>query len=798
MLSKPIGKILHYNQKEFGIEGATENAQFRITVYNPFIIRVHFTRTEFDDHSYAVVENPENNNWKLKDEKSKITISTGVIIAEIQKRDGRITFKNNRGKVINEDEKGLGISWIGEQFTNYKTMQEGERFIGLGEKTGPLNRRGHGYEHWNTDTFAYGPGTDPIYSSLPFYIGLHHGLSYGIFLDNSYKSFINFGASNNRFSSIAADAGDLNYYFFYGNGVRDILREYTWLTGRMTMPPMWGLGYQQCRYSYYPDHEVKTIARTFREKEIPADAIVLDIHYMDEYKIYTWDKERFPDPEGMISTLKEQGFHIVLMCDPGIKVEKGYESYESGKSEDIFIKYPDGSYYTGEVWPGWCHFPDFSDPRARAWWKDQLPAYVNIGVEGFWNDMNEIATWGHKLPDNIEFNFDGNPATARKGRNIFGLQMARSTFEATRDLMGKRPFNLTRSSFSGIQRYAAVWTGDNVASDEHMLLGIRLVNSLGLTGVAYAGYDVGGFAGNASEHLFARWIQAGAFSPFFRGHSMVNSRDSEPWAFGEEVEAVSKNYITLRYKLLMYLYSMFYEATVNGMPVSRSLAIDYSHDDHVYDTQFENQYLFGDSILVAPVESHTKIAKVYLPAGSDWYDLLTDKKYSGGQSHFIECTINKMPVFVKSGALIPFCPDAGLHSGDLGNTIEWHLYNGRKDSEFTYYEDDGETYQYEKGKYCKRQVSWNAKEKTVSIQKQEGSFTSKFKNARICLHGFGKSRIYIDGKQQSVKHTDYAFIDPVPSFDPLNKELDHSQTVKDVQVVEFRNKKDAISIKING
>ncbi|MEJ2005798.1 MAG: glycoside hydrolase family 31 protein, partial [Cyclobacteriaceae bacterium] len=597
---------------------------------------------------------------------------------------------------------------------------------------------------------------------------LHQKLSYGIFLDNSHKSLINFGASNNRFSSISADAGDLNYYFFHGNNVRDLLREYTWLTGRTPLPPLWGLGYQQCRYSYYPDDEVRMIARTFREKDIPADAIVLDIHYMDEYKIYTWDKERFPDPKGMIADLKDQGFRIVLMCDPGIKVEKGYDTYESGKKEDIFIKYPDGSYYTGEVWPGWCHFPDFTNPKAREWWKKQLPAYTEIGVDGYWNDMNEIATWGHKLPDNIEFNFDGKP----------------------------RPFNLTRSAYSGIQRYAAVWTGDNVANDEHMLLGVRLVNSLGLTGVAYAGYDVGGFVGNASEHLFARWIQLGAFSPFFRGHSMVNSRDSEPWAFGEEVEAVSRNYIKLRYRLMLYIYSAFHEASVNGMPVSRSLAIDYTHDDTVYDPAFENQYLFGDSFLIAPITSDKNVIKVYFPAGNDWYDLFTDKRYAGGRMHFIECTINRLPVFVKSGAIIPVCSEVGDHSGNLGRTIEWHLYNGKKDSTFTLYEDDGESYDHESGVYAQREVNWLAEEKQFTIDKQHGSFTTRFKKYTLCLHGFDEPKVNVDGKSVKVKTKDYAFVKPVPSFDPLNKELDHSLSIPELSFIEIPNRKSSIEIKI--
>jgi alpha-glucosidase len=286
--------------------------------------------------------------------------------------------------------------------------------------------------------------------------------------------------------------------------------------------------------------------------------IVLDIHYMEQYKIFTWSKRDFPDPKGMIKKLKELGFEVVVMCDPGIKVEEGYKTYDEGVRNQVFIKYPDGTDYMGQVWPGMVSLPDFTNPVAREWWKEQFKEYIELGVEGFWNDMNEIATWGHMLPENIEMSFEGNKASMRKGRNIYGSQMARSTYEGTKALLnGKRPFNLTRSAYSGIQRYSAVWTGDNVSYDEHMMLGVRMVSSMGLGGIAFAGYDVGGFVGDATRKLFARWISIGAFSPFFRGHSMINSRDAEPWAYGEEVEQISRNYIKFRYQLLPYIYSCF-------------------------------------------------------------------------------------------------------------------------------------------------------------------------------------------------------------------------------------------------
>src|SRR5690606_1282531 len=300
----------------------------------------------FENFSYAVVAEPESPVFDISEETDHLVLATETLRLLIQKDRLAFQFQTPDGKSVNEDDPALATSWIGEQVTTYKKLQEGERFIGLGEKTGPLDRRGFGYTNWNTDNFGYSPGADPLYCSTPFYIGIHHGLAYGIFLDNTHKTHFNFGASNDRFSSFSADTGEMNYYFIYGENVRQILRHYSFLTGRMEMPPLWSLGYQQCRYSYYPESEVRNIARTFREKDIPADAIVLDIHYMEAYKIFTWSRKSFPAPEKLIADLREQGFHVVVICDPGIKVEAGYKPYEEGVQEDVFLTYPDGQPYT--------------------------------------------------------------------------------------------------------------------------------------------------------------------------------------------------------------------------------------------------------------------------------------------------------------------------------------------------------------------------------------------------------------------------------------------------------------------
>lgn len=770
VVSQGSGKIKHWKKEANGVSGETDAGRFRVLAYSNNIVRISLSRNaELEDFSYAVIAQPDASTLEVTETDEQLVLTTENFQTIIHKNPLRFSFLTNDGNVINEDDKGLGTSWNGEQVTTYKKLQDGERFIGLGEKTGSLDRKGHGYTNWNTDNFGYGSGADPLYSSIPFYIGIHSKLVYGIFFDNSHKTFFNFGASNDRFSSFAADTGEMNYYFIYGENVREVLREYTHLTGRMELPPLWSIGYQQCRYSYYPDKEVLSVADTFREKDIPADTIVFDIHYMEKYKIFTWSKRDFPDPKGLLEQLKVKGFNVVVMCDPGIKVEKGYEAYDDGVKKDVFIKYPDGEYYTGQVWPGWCHFPDFTNPKARTWWKDHFQDYVNLGVQGFWNDMNEIATWGNMVPENIEMDFEGNKATMRRGRNLYGFQMARSTYEGTKALMkNKRPFNLTRSGYAGIQRYAAVWTGDNVAYDEHMMLGVRIVNSMGLSGVAFAGYDVGGFVGNADSKLFARWISIGALSPFFRGHSMINSRDAEPWSYGEEVEQISRNYIKFRYKLLPYLYSVFYEASENGMPVQRSLAIDYPHDARVYDGHYQHQYLFGPFILVAPVESNKDFAKVLFPEGDLWYSVYNGHKHVANQEVIIECPLHRLPIYIKGGAIIPMQP-VKSHTGESNDVLNLHLYAGLTHSSFLFYEDDGSSFDYQKNAYAKRVIDYRPVEKNLTLQTTEGTFKTEYRKVRLVFHGFDSTlkSVSVNGKDTLLIPEINSFFAGLEKYDPI-------------------------------
>jgi alpha-glucosidase len=756
---RPVGNVQSVEVATQQVRLQTENAHVELTVYSPSVIRVRIDKQKLGrDFSYAVVAKPAAARTSITQDDAALVLSTDALTARVTKRPFSITFTTPDGKIVNQDEPGLTTSWIGDEVATYKTLQQGERFIGLGEKTGNLDRRGSAYTNWNSDVFRYVADADPLYATVPFYVGIHHGLNYGIFFDNSYRSDFNFGASNNRFSSFSAQGGEMNYYFIYHPRLADIIGSYTALTGRMPLPPLWSLGYQQNRYSYYPEAEVMRIAHTLREKKIPADGITLDIHYMDAYKLFTWDKARFPDPAGMTAKLDALGFKTTVIVDPGIKVEKGYGAYERGAKDDVFIKYPDGSYYTGEVWPGWCHFPDFTSEKGREWWRKEVRTFAAAGVSGLWNDMNEISTWGQQMPNNVLFDYDGAQTTHKQAHNVYGMEMVRASYEGMKAATGKRPFMLTRAGFAGLQRYSAIWTGDNRAEEDHMLLGVRLLNSLGLSGVPFTGMDVGGFTGVPTQSLYARWMQIGAFTPYFRNHAASNTKASEPWTYGDDVLDISRNYVNLRYRLMPYLYSAFADAAASGEPVMRSLAIDYTHDAKIYDQAFQNQYMFGKALLVAPFESTKEFGKVYFPSGK-WYDLSTDAVEEGAREKIVELSVSKLPVYVMAGSVVPVQSLVQSTAEKPSGTLALHIYKGNADNATIYYEDDGATFAYQQGAYYKRAIRYDGAARRITVGAVEGNFKSKFGKLELVLHGFGDApSLQLNGQALRLAAGTFGFI----------------------------------------
>lgn len=752
----------------------------QITVYSPSIIRVRLDKKELErDFSYAVIGIPQKTKTTITQNEDSITLFTDSVKLVVMKKPYQVLFYTYDGQLINQDEPGLTTSWAGNAVTTYKKLQINEHFIGLGEKTGNLDRKGEGYTNWNSDVYGYRIDQDPLYSTIPFYIGIHHNINYGIFLDNTYQSDFNFGASNNRFSSFGARGGEMNYYFIYHKHLADIITSYTFLTGRMPLPPKWSLGYQQNRYSYYPESEVMRVANTLREKRIPSDGITLDIHYMDKYQLFTWNKKRFPNPLAMNTELNKLGFKTTVIVDPGIKVETGAPAYESGSKQDVYIKYPDGKPYTGQVWPGWCNFTDFTSVKGRNWWHDQVIFFAKSGISGIWNDMNEISTWGQKMPDNVLFNYDGNQTNHLQAHNVYGMQMARSSYEGAIAHFAERPFILSRSGYSGLQRYSALWTGDNRAEEDHMLQGVRLLNSLGLSGVSFTAMDIGGFTGNPSTSLYTKWMELGAFIPYFRNHTGINTKAAEPWTFGEDVQDVVRDYISLRYQLLPYLYSTFYESTQNGLPVMRSLAINYTFDPNIFDSAFQNQYEFGNGFMVAPFESTKEYGRIYFPEG-EWYNLYNGTIHQGKQEKIIPLSVNKLPIYVKGGSIIPMQSLVQTTATLPTDTLTIHLYNGSKPNQFVYYEDDGKSFDYQKGDFYKRSIAFNPNMHTLTFNAIEGKLKSHFNTIKLILHGFNQvNKLLIEKEKINLKNETYSYLSAAAGSDPQGKiYIPESEAVK--------------------
>ena len=738
-LSEQAGNVVKQLPIAGGVEFQLTNAFARITAYNATTVRIRLSKFPFtNDQSFAINDLVPKANLTALKEDNLLVYNTDSLKIKVQSNPFRVSIFNRNNQLICADESTLGVSWFGDKVSCYKQLHADEKFIGLGEKTGDINRRGNFFQNWNTDVPGYSNNADPLYATIPFFIGVQNKLTYGIFFDNANKSYFNFGGgADEELFHFGADDGEMNYYFFGGNSVESIINDYTSLTGRTPMPPLWSLGFQQSRWGYDNQEQLLTIAQTFRDKKMPADVVVSDINYMDNYKVFTWSN-KFPDVKGMLTKMKQLGFDMVTIIDPGIKVENGYKAYQDGLSGNHFAKYPGGKPYIGHVWPGRCHFPDFTKASTREWWGNNFKeAYINNGVRGFWNDMNEPAAWGREFPNLIEFGEGKDRQTLYSVKNAYGLLMAKATYEGTKKGMnGQRPFVLTRASYSGIQKYTAQWTGDNVSSDEHMLLGFRLLNSMGVSGIPYTGMDIGGFMDNPTPELFVRWLSLGVYSPLFRNHTHFGYNYREPWLFGEYNTDKIRTILEQRYQLLPHLYSSFYQAHLTGMPINRMLPIAYTHDENVYNTKYHNQFMFGDGVLVCPVTSTQQIADVYLPGDQNWYRQSTDKVYAGGSHYFVESPLEDVPVFIKAGAIVPK-QSIVQNTKERGDGMLYlHLYKGTKPNTYTYYEDDGETYSYEQNNYYRRNITYNPSDATLSVASKEGSFKTKFSKLKVVFHGF--------------------------------------------------------------
>ncbi|OLC37402.1 MAG: hypothetical protein AUH28_04000 [Acidobacteria bacterium 13_1_40CM_56_16] len=743
-----LGKVQRVEKMKDGVDLTAGAARVRITVFRDGLFRVRLAPDgNFPkDFSWAVIQSPEPHPVKIEENQKEIRIIWGNVIAAVQKAPLLIQFSDAAGTVYLADEPSLPMAWNGKRIHIWKRMPADENYYGLGDKAGPMNRRNRSFTNWNTDEFGWQESTDPLYKTIPFFIGLRKGMAYGVFFDNAYRSVFDFGKESPDYFSFGAEGGELNYYFIAGPDPKKIIEEYTAMTGRSPLPPLWTLGYQQCRYSYYPESRAREIVKTLREKKIPADAIYFDIDYQQGNAPFTINREYFPTFEKMISDFRAQGMHAILITDLHIKKDPnhGYAPYDSGMKNDMFVKNPDGSVYVGTVWPGESVFPDFTLMRARNWWGGLYKDFVSMGAAGFWNDMDEPALFlraDKTMPlDTVHRLDDGTSLDHRAIHNVFGMQNVRATYDGLRKLQPEeRPFVLTRAAYSGAQRYAATWTGDNSSTWNHLKMSTPMLLSMGISGFPLIGDDIGGFAGSPTADLLTRWFEVGALNPIYRDHTAKGTADQEPWVHGPEHEAIRRKYIELRYELMPYLYTGIEESTRTGLPLMRPVFLEYPQASEFYGDN--RDFLFGRDFFVAPVTTEMVDAEeISLPPG-EWYDFWTNAKLSSKEKFVLHSRLDEMPLYVRAGAIVPMQPVVQYTDEKPNGPLELRVYlsnnTSNGDCRGTLYEDDGHTFAYQKGEILRIsyscQVSSGAT--TVSSTIEKGAYQPWWKSAEVKLFG---------------------------------------------------------------
>lgn len=792
---QPIGPAQSVARHERGVTlSCADGSTLNLTFLTPEIVRARaqFTGQSLAlDHSWAIARTEwPAVDWQLSETPDAVMLTSRALQVIVRRDPLTVEFRDSAtGRVINADQRPAARDPKTGRIAAAKKLGLDEHFYGLGEKAARLDKRRGRFTMWNSDTPGYVEGTDPIYQSVPFYLGLEHGVAYGLFYDNAHRSTFDLGHTTQDYAAWQADGGELNYYFFAGPTLKDVVSRYTELTGRMPLPPLWSLGYQQCRYSYYPDTMVEQIVAKYRERDLPLDVIYLDIHYMDGYRVFTWDRSRFPDPNGLMRRLAEKGVRVVTIVDPGVKYEEGggrrpgspsdagggralpsataeqpdrdlgsheknYYVFDEGLAADHFLRQRDGSLYIGEVWPGKSVFVDYTKEAARRWWGDLQHASLSArGVAGIWTDMNEPADFldqTGKRHENIVFDDLGQKSAYAGHRNLFALNMARATFEGlARHQPDRRPFVITRAGYAGVQRYAVKWTGDNNATFDAVALNIPMFASLGLSGQAFVGADVPGFIGRGSGELMARAYQVAAFAPFFRNHTAIDQYDKEPWRFGAHYEAIVRKFIKLRYELLPFVYTTIEEAHRTGVPLWRPLVLNFQDDESV--ANLDDQFMVGDALLVAPVlREGERGREVYFPAGV-WYDFWTGKPVRDGRPASdaaglflrVEAPIDHLPLYVRGGSIVP-TTIAMNHTGEKPwNPLTLTIFpdaNGAARGEL--YEDDGLTPAHRDGAFRRTMFTFADRKLTITPR---GAFTPPARDFQIVLHGVAASAVLVDG-----------------------------------------------------
>ncbi|MES2121058.1 MAG: TIM-barrel domain-containing protein [Pseudomonadota bacterium] len=691
---------------------------------------------------------------------------TGAL--RVQLNSGTLTITDTQGRTILADVPG-GVARSGAGFTLRKSLRRGERIFGMGDKTGNFDRSGQSFVDWNTDAWGFNRATDPIYKSIPFYIGAApDGGAYGLFLDNTWRSWFDFGHRKEGTIEIGADGGPIDYYVIAGPTVRDVVRRYAELTGKSPLPPLWSLGFQQSRYSYMSADEVRDIAKRLRSDRLPSDVIWLDIDYQDRNRPFTTNAKTFPDLKGLASDVGDQGFKLVTITDLHVAhaPNQGYAPYDSGAAGDHFLKNPDGSTYVAPVWPGPSVFPDFTRASSRAWWGSLYGKLADDGIAGFWNDMNEPAIFDSPtktMPLDTVHRIEGDgfaPRTATQAEvhNVYGMENSRATYEGLLALRPNvRPFVMTRATYAGGQRYAVTWTGDNSSSWDHLKLAVQQMLSLGLSGFAWSGADIPGFIGGASPELATRWFEIAAFTPVYRAHAANDAPRAEPWVDGANHLAIRRKYIEERYRLLPYLYAVAEESSRTGDPVMRPTFYDYPAMASAPCDQTMAFTLGADLMVAAPPKIESPQAYDACLPGKGWYDYWTGKQLTAEKLRE-RPRLDRLPVFVRPGAIIPRQPLVQNTAETPKGPLELHVYPGQ-DCRGQLYLDDGVSVA---GPSLRQTVRCTLGKDGIMLQfdARQGSYRPWWKRIAVTVHGWsgparvrGVAKVERDAAARTVRFT---------------------------------------------
>lgn len=675
------------------------NMKITLTMFENDIVKV-FIGDKYEESisTNGVVDNLEKGEFIVEEDSNFVIIKGTKVLTFVDKNTTEISFKDLDGNIINED---FQPSFKDEKGNVYiSKVNDCLAYYGLGEKGGDLNKKGCYTENFNTDDPETDDDSITYYKTIPFYVALKEEATYGIFFDNSFRSYFDMGKEMGDRIFFGAIGGQIQYYFIPGENIKEVVKNYTALTGRMEMPPLWSLGYQQCRFSYFSQEEVRELVKTFEEKDIPLDVVYLDIDYMDGFRVMTFKTPNFDDAAGLISDLKEKGIRTITIIDPGVKVDEEYPVFKRGKEGNHFTKKLDGEMFIGAVWPGDSAFPDFSNKDCREWWKSELKKFISEhGMDGIWNDMNEPCVFNNDHKTMLEtclHNSDNGVIEHKEFHNRYGFEMSRCSKEAQEELHpNERGFSMTRATYAGGQRYSSVWTGDNMSLWSQMRMSISMNANLGISGFSFVGNDVSGFGLDSSEELFIRWMEMGPFIPIFRNHSNMYTRRQEPWAFGPRAEKIAKKSIELRYELLPYIYDLYYISHKEGLPIFRHMIMEYEKDMNLLNMR--EQFMLGENMLVAPVLYEGERSKtVYLPKGS-WFNYFTMEKLQGGKWYKLPCELDEILVFVKEGSIIPTYNKKFRNVKERPKNILLKVFG--ENAKGFHYNDDGHSMEYLEGKY---------------------------------------------------------------------------------------------------